>query len=133
MTIRWFFLHGPLDGLVLSSDLDESSSSVIDLAQLAYHETFSGFPGATFEAFNPLLINQEIASELALRLHLYRVTTSQAFNIRCGNSIVAVYTEIHATHVGPTNRHISIKFDRQSESESWTAIREAADGQYFNE
>jgi hypothetical protein len=114
MMIRWYFLHGPLDGLSLECDSEEVSDCPLNLAAYAYRESLNGFPGATFDAFLPPESAPTGRIEATQRLHSYRVVAAQEYQVATGGSLATVLCEIRAAYVGVTDRLIAYQVDRQA-------------------
>lgn len=111
MMIRWYFLHGPLDGLRIECDSEEISDCPLNLAAHAYRESLNGFPGATFDAFLPPELACAGSVESTQRLHSYRVEATQQYQVVAGHSLAPVLSEIRARYVGVTDRVIAYRVD----------------------
>jgi hypothetical protein len=114
MMIRWYFLHGPLDGLRIECDSEEISDCPLNLAAHAYRESLNGFPGAMFDAFLPPELALAGSVESTQRLHSYRVDATQQYQVAVGNLLAPVLSEIRAIYVGVTDRVIAYRVDRQA-------------------
>jgi len=126
MVIRWIFLNGPLDGLNIEGDAEESADCPLDLAAYAYRESLHGFPGATFDAFLPLVFDPSESSETTLRLHSYRVASSQQYRVAVGPILISAFVEIRAIHVGVADRVLTINVDRKLGSDAVTIRRQCS-------
>ena len=116
MMIRWYFLHGPLDGLSIDCDSEEISDCPLNLAAHAYRESLNGFPGATFDAFWPPEAAPAGRTEATQRLHAYRVVAARRYEVAAAGGLAPVLCEIRAKYVGVTDRMIAYQVDRQAGS-----------------
>ncbi|BBO36061.1 hypothetical protein [Lacipirellula parvula] len=115
MMIRWYFLHGPLDGLSLECDSEEISDCPLNLAAHAYRESLNGFPGATFDAFwPPELLALAGRIEATQRLHSYRVVAARRYEVAAASGLAPVLCEIRAKYEGVTDRLVAYQVDRQA-------------------